>query len=75
MTIVLTLYLAANAGYLRVLSIGTIQERTDVAAVSMDAVVGRSAGLIVAAHDPFFDAWCNECLILTGPARLLRHGA
>src|SRR5262245_11720390 len=49
MALVLTLYLAANAGYLHVLTVGTIQERSDVAAVSMEAVIGRSAGIIVAA--------------------------
>jgi APA family basic amino acid/polyamine antiporter len=49
MTSVLLLYLAANAGYLHVLTIDDIQNRTDVAALSMEAVVGRSAGGLVAA--------------------------
>jgi len=67
MALVLTLYLAANAGYLHVLTVGTIQERTDVAAVSMEAVIGRSAGIIVAAMIVFSMLGAMNGLILTGP--------
>ena len=67
MGLVIVLYLAANAGYLHVLPVRTMQDRPDVAAVAMETVVGRSAGLIVSAMILFSLLGAMNGLILSGP--------
>lgn len=67
MGVVMVLYLAANAGYLHVLPVHTIQARPEVAAVAMETVVGRSAGLIVSVMIVFSLLGAMNGLILSGP--------
>jgi APA family basic amino acid/polyamine antiporter len=65
--LVIVLYLAANGGYLRVLPIGSLQSRPDVAAAAMESVIGRWGGWLVALLILFSIAGAMNGLILSGP--------
>ena len=67
MTLVIVLYLAANAGYLRILSVHEIQSHPYVAASSLEAIMGAAAGSVVSAMILFSLLGAMNGLILSGP--------
>lgn len=67
MALVIVLYVAANAGYLHVLSVSAMQSNPYVAASALEAVVGRSAALLVSGMIVFSVLGAMNGLVLSGP--------